>query len=435
MGVSGFFRPAEKNFDENQRPLGTTGAQPTSLEDAGLLDLARRLAPERRPPDDQAALEPDVEPLRTPEAATLATTVALVPVEPSGSAVRARKALRISGFGATPSREPRDGGRAPGGRAGVWTELASTLAAAGAALIGAALVIAVFAPRATPPGAPETQPFIAAGQGPAEAPRPSGETVAVRGDVDAARLGDVAPVKVVGSEARPIGRDADASSAATTLPAPPAPPVDAAPPPPVARAAEAAPHNAPEPLAAPTAGSKVVTAAQPTAPRLHSRAKLSRGLSARPTDAKTAAAPSDAATATLSETHSPTAPSTTAGPEATPAPAAPREPVSFVTHAFGALAGAIGAPAGDPSASKSGDWAIQFAAPKTEAEASAAVARLTAKYAGALNGATIAVQKSQVNGETAYALRVAGLSKAEAEALCARVKGRDCFIANESGAR
>jgi hypothetical protein len=99
-----------------------------------------------------------------------------------------------------------------------------------------------------------------------------------------------------------------------------------------------------------------------------------------------------------------------------------------VAHALGSLVGAIGAPAGDPSASKSGDWAIQFATPKTEAEAAAAVTRLNAKYAGALNGETIAIQKSQVNGETAYALRTAGLSKAEAQALCVRVKGRDCSM-------
>ena len=171
-----------------------------------------------------------------------------------------------------------------------------------------------------------------------------------------------------------------------------------------------------------------MAAAPPTAPRLDSRAKLLRGPSGRPSDAKTAATPSEAKAATLRETHSPTIPSAIAGPEATPAPATAREPVSVVTHAFGALAGAIGAPAGDPSASKSGNWAIQFAAPKTEAEAAAAAARLNAKYAGALNGATIAAQKSQANGETAYALRVAGLSRAEAEALCARVKGRDCLM-------
>ena len=62
-------------------------------------------------------------------------------------------------------------------------------------------------------------------------------------------------------------------------------------------------------------------------------------------------------------------------------------------------------------------------------EAKANVARLNAKYAAALNGTTIGVNKTLVNGETVYALRVTGLSKAEAAALCQRLKGRDCFIA------
>ena len=66
--------------------------------------------------------------------------------------------------------------------------------------------------------------------------------------------------------------------------------------------------------------------------------------------------------------------------------------------------------------------------PKSEVEAAVAAARLNAKYAPALNGATIGVRKTEVNGETIYALRVAGLSKADAIALCVRVKGRDCSI-------
>jgi len=71
---------------------------------------------------------------------------------------------------------------------------------------------------------------------------------------------------------------------------------------------------------------------------------------------------------------------------------------------------------------------MQFATEKSEAEAKIKVARLNARYAAALNGATIGVQKTLVNGETIYALRVTGLSKADAAALCDRLKGRDCFI-------
>ena len=68
---------------------------------------------------------------------------------------------------------------------------------------------------------------------------------------------------------------------------------------------------------------------------------------------------------------------------------------------------------------------MQFAAEKSEAEAKIKVARLNAKYAAALNGATIGVQKTLVNGDTIYALRVTGLSKADAAALCDRLKGRE----------
>ena len=61
------------------------------------------------------------------------------------------------------------------------------------------------------------------------------------------------------------------------------------------------------------------------------------------------------------------------------------------------------------------------------------MARLNAKYATALNGSTIGVHKAVVKGATIYRLRVTGLSKADAAALCARLKGDggECFIANK----
>jgi hypothetical protein len=146
--------------------------------------------------------------------------------------------------------------------------------------------------------------------------------------------------------------------------------------------------------------------------------------------AKTAATTLSAATEMRRQPRRPAAsmiPSAPAAPQTTAASAAAQQPVHPVTL-FGALAGALGAPTVDQTASK-GDWAIQFAAPKSEAEAKVAAARLNAKYAPALNGATIGVHKTQMNGEPTYALRVAGLSKADATALCVRVKGRDCSIA------
>lgn len=53
-----------------------------------------------------------------------------------------------------------------------------------------------------------------------------------------------------------------------------------------------------------------------------------------------------------------------------------------------------------------------------------------AKYASALNGSTIRLHEARVDGETAYRLRVVGLSKGEATLLCERLKGDggSCFI-------
>jgi cell division septation protein DedD len=84
-----------------------------------------------------------------------------------------------------------------------------------------------------------------------------------------------------------------------------------------------------------------------------------------------------------------------------------------------------------PAATVSAGWSVQLAAPKSEAEAKNAVERLNAKFASDLNGSSIGVHKAVVNGETIYRLRVVGLSKADAAALCARLKGDkgECFIA------
>jgi SPOR domain len=123
------------------------------------------------------------------------------------------------------------------------------------------------------------------------------------------------------------------------------------------------------------------------------------------------------------------APAPVPASEAPPAPA--QQFVNPLSHAFNYVTGALRAPAApapQPGAPKSGNWAIQFGGQKSEEQARVNAARLNAKYAAALNGEKIGVDKTLVNGETIYALRVTGLSKADAAALCDRVKGRDCFI-------
>ena len=75
-------------------------------------------------------------------------------------------------------------------------------------------------------------------------------------------------------------------------------------------------------------------------------------------------------------------------------------------------------------------WAVQLAASKSEDEAKNDLKRLNDRYASALNGSTIRLHKARVDGETVYRLRAVDLSKADATALCERLKGDggSCFI-------
>jgi SPOR domain len=135
-----------------------------------------------------------------------------------------------------------------------------------------------------------------------------------------------------------------------------------------------------------------------------------------------------------------TAPGTMADAQNEPAqlaaPVKPEKPVKApkpqqAAVQTGDTAAAAQPAAESPAAASATGWAVQLAAPKSEAEAKSTAARLGAKYETALNGSAIGVHKAVVNGETIYRLRVVGLSKADAAALCARLKGDggDCFIA------
>jgi hypothetical protein len=416
--------------DEYERRWRAGGARQATVEDAGLAELARKLAPVRPTPEAQAASEYDRWGAAPIEAETPHSATAFVRRKPSGPTRRDLEATQTSGFVVPCSRDPRYSGPATGRRSGRWTR---TLSPAGAALLfGAAMFVAVFGPKGGSTGARShiTQPAV---------------------------------VKFVGSEELPTAVEADASPAATASVAPsptdlaaPIPPVAAVSRPGLSQSAESNPMRtmsaAPEATAtpsetqasvaaspetprrpaeaAPVVESKLVPGAQPPTPSLDRPAKLSRKTPVRGMVAKTAATAPRAATEMRRQPQHPGAPmipSAPVAPQTGAASAAAQEPVHPATL-FGALAGALGASTVDQTASKSGDWAIQFAAPKSEAEAKVVATRLNAKYAPTLNGATIGVHKTQLNGETIYALRVAGLSKADATALCVRVKGRDCSI-------
>jgi cell division septation protein DedD len=151
--------------------------------------------------------------------------------------------------------------------------------------------------------------------------------------------------------------------------------------------------------------------------------KLSGKSSARVAVAKTDTTAPGAATDAANEPVQPAAP---------PKPEKPAKTVKTQQAAAEAASPPTATNAADATAATtSGGWAVQLAAPKSEAEAKGTAAKLSAKYESALNGSQIGVHKAVVNGETIYRLRVGGLSKADAAALCARLKGDggDCFIA------
>ena len=101
-------------------------------------------------------------------------------------------------------------------------------------------------------------------------------------------------------------------------------------------------------------------------------------------------------------------------------------------HTIGGLFGASSPPARQSElASPSPGWAVQLAAPRSEAEAKTDLARISARHATTLRGSKIGVRKAVVDGVTVYRVRVVDLSRADASILCARLKGDggDCFVA------
>jgi hypothetical protein len=186
---------------------------------------------------------------------------------------------------------------------------------------------------------------------------------------------------------------------------------------------------APPPAAAFAPAAKTMSgaaaAAEPSTPKLELPTKLSPKSSARIAVAKT----DTTAPANGQPPSEPAQPGAQAKP--VDKPAKKTKPDRNVAEATATAATPEAPPVDATPATASGGWAVQLAAPRSEAEAKSEAARLTGKYSAELNGSPIGVRKAVVNGETIYRLRVVGLSKADAAALCARLKGEggECFIA------
>ena len=89
------------------------------------------------------------------------------------------------------------------------------------------------------------------------------------------------------------------------------------------------------------------------------------------------------------------------------------------------------APVAAPKADAGGGWAVQLAAPTSEAEARSVSSKLGSKFADALSGHSLAFHKAASNGKTVYRVRAGGMSKEDASSLCDKLKadGGSCFIA------
>ncbi|MDF2115673.1 SPOR domain-containing protein [Roseiarcaceae bacterium H3SJ34-1] len=85
----------------------------------------------------------------------------------------------------------------------------------------------------------------------------------------------------------------------------------------------------------------------------------------------------------------------------------------------------------DTTASTSGAFAAQLAAPTSEAEARSVMSMLAKRYGGELSGHKLSFRKATVGDKTVYRVRAAGLSQEVATGICTKLtaKGGNCFVA------
>ena len=86
-----------------------------------------------------------------------------------------------------------------------------------------------------------------------------------------------------------------------------------------------------------------------------------------------------------------------------------------------------------PKASGNGGFAVQLAAPGSEADAKAVSARLGKKFADALSGHQLGFHKAESNGKSVFRVRIGSLSKEDAVSLCEKLKADhgSCFVAKD----
>lgn len=483
MSVSGSRSPVDIDLDDFEKRLRTAGTPAHGIEDP-LAELARLVEASRPKTAEAAVAPPAPAPLRA-AAPVMSPPPVVADPEPEPEFTDSAPPLEAGdlrpGFDEAtdvapevvadlPEPEEQPYPVYPPGlavppeherpRSRRWLLTVSVLAIAGVAMIGA-----VFALKGGVAGLSKAPPFIAAADGPTKVQPPSDATVSAPSDAGASLLkGNTDPgqVKLVDKQEQPVDLNAQTSqppaigggsgvsnpstgsethpagdAPVVVTPPPPAPPAAAAfsEPKPVrtvslrpdgtpipASAADAAPAAAPaEPTPAPPAKAAQSAAkttgdaasAQSSTPKIELPTKLSGKSSARVVVGKTDT----------------TAPGDASGGPVQLGGAARAEKAAKVSAQEASAEAA--APAAAEPATASGGWAVQLAAPRSEDEAKSVMDKLKSKYASALSGSGLGVHKATVHGSTIYRVRVTGLTKADAAALCARIKGDggQCFVA------
>ena len=407
MSFSGSLSAAETKHDELERRLRNLSAQQISAEDALIVELARRLAPVRSSRPPEAVSEPgprDTKPMQPLEMTMLRPSTDKLPDDPSEMATIEVEAKQASDFDDSFSHDPNEAELAAG-----WKLKISALALGGMVMIGVLIDLAQAPPgNKSPSGAFASAASISGGTPMAATVNPPFVApLIVTPPPAASQFPD--PQSVPTLSLRPDGTPIAVPRSATDSGM-------------AAQTSNAAKPANPPPKAGKFTARGVVAKADTAAPAAAAEAPVR--LAAPPKPEKTARAAPDGPQVAADPPTAPPAPHTP-----------PQEPANPPARAFGELVGALAVPATSTrqsvkSTPANSGWAVQLAASKSETEAKSDAARLNARYASALNGAAIGVHKARANVATGYRLRVVGLSKAAAAALCGRFKGLggDCFI-------
>jgi hypothetical protein len=464
----------EINLDEFEKRLRAAGAPSAGAEDplAELTRLVNSVHADAR----RAARTPQAEPPAT--LPHVEGEAEMAPPPPFAAGLRPAFAEPETDYVAEPpaAQEPAYGERAPARGSRGWG-----FKVIGMIVVGVVLLAGAAALKHGVPGLPKAPPFIAADDAPTKVQPPNEANVQSTGDIAALLMKDSAnptPVKVVNTEEQPVdlrtqtqpptpapsasAGQPNAAGAAPTLAANPASPVATAPdtqivPSPAASAsvapmfpaakpvktvsvrpdgtliaaADATPSSAapaPDVVTTPPvktavrAVASVVATPEAATPKLELPTKLSPKSQQRVVAKTDTTAPNADASAT------PSAPLQLVAP---PKPAKPA-PMT-VGEASAPDSPPAAAPAPAVAAEGGGEWAVQLAAPHSEADAQSAIAKLKGKYADALGDSALTIHQADVKGQTIYRVRVSGLSRSDAGALCSKLKagGGDCFIAKD----